>query len=527
MSYLSPIYLIIFLPLVLLAYGITPRKYRWSILLIASYTFFFLISNKLIIYLVLSTISIHGIGLWLDSCKKKYHEKEKTTEDITELKNWYKKKRHRILIFASLFHIGILVFLKYSTFIFANINDIFNLVSLPKLLPEVKFALPIGISFYTLQAVSYIADVYQEKIEADDNLARLALYMSFFPTIMEGSICRYSDTAQDLYKGEPLKYKNVTFGIQRVIWGIFKNLIIADRLNALVKTVFNDYTKYGGIIIIVAAACYTIQLYMNFSGTIDVTIGVGEMFGIKIPENFKQPFFSRTASEFWQRWHITLGTWFKDYIFYPLSLTKFVKKLGKKSRKKFGKHIGQIIPTIIPLLAVWLCNGLWHGDRWSYIFFGVYYFVLILLGKIIEPWNKKILVALKIKRENIFYRSFQFIKMLIIIFTGELFFRANGLKAGLIMFKSIFTKFSWGALTDGSIFKLGVSQSDFLIVFIALIIIFIFGVLNEKGICIREKVASWNIVWRWSFYYSVLLIIIIFGAYGPGYIPVELIYAGF
>lgn len=527
MSYISFTYLIVFLPLVLLAYKIMPQRYRWLVLLLSSYSFFFIISKFLIIYLILSTVSIYFIGICLSSCKRKYLEKEKNEDNIKLLKIAFIKRKRIILLIGILFNIGILIFLKYSSFIVGNINSIFDFLSLPSLLPEWRFALPIGISFYTLQAISYIVDVYQGKIEADTNLPRLALFMSFFPMIMEGPICRYSDTAQQLYRGEALKYKNITFGAQRVLWGLFKNIVIADRLNMIVKNVFDHHEKYGGIAIIIAAICYTFQLYMNFSGTIDITIGIGEMFGIKIPENFRQPFFAKTAAEFWQRWHITLGTWFKDYIFYPLSLTKFIKKLGKKTRKKFGKHIGQIIPSSITLFAVWISNGIWHGDRWSYIFFGMYYFVLILLGKIVEPLNNKILLFLKISKNNIFYRGLQSIKMLVIIFTGELFFRANGLKAGFEMFQSIFTKFSWSALTDGSILKLGISYKDIIVVLIALAIVFIIEILKEKGVSIREKIAERNIFFRWSFYYAVLIIIVIFGAYGEGYIPAELIYAGF
>lgn len=527
MNYVSLSYLIAFLPLVLLVYKIMPQKYRGLVLLLSSYTFFFLISRKLVIYLILSTVSIYCTGMYISYCKKSYLKKEKDVHDISALKISFAKKKRIILLIGIVFNIGILVCLKYFNFIIGNINPILKVLEAPSLLSGWKFALPIGISFYTLQAVSYIVDVYQDKIEADNNLPRLALYMSFFPIIMEGPICRYSDTAEDLYGGKPLKYKNITFGIQRIIWGVFKNLVIADRLNILVKTVFDNYEKYGGIVVILAAVCYTFQLYMNFSGTIDITIGVGEIFGIKIPENFRQPFFSKTAAEFWQRWHITLGTWFKDYIFYPLSLTKFVKKLGKKTRKKFGKHIGQIIPSAITLFTVWLCNGIWHGDRWSYIFFGMYYFVLILFGKILEPLNHKILLFLKINKSNIFYKFLQILKMLMIIFTGELFFRANGLKAGLLMFQSIFTKFSWSNLVDGSILNLGVSYKDFVVVFIALIVVFVVGILNEKGVLIRERIASWNIFFRWNFYYASLLTVIIFGAYGEGYLPAELIYAGF
>uniref|UniRef100_UPI0006D15185 MBOAT family O-acyltransferase n=1 Tax=Clostridium sp. NkU-1 TaxID=1095009 RepID=UPI0006D15185 len=182
-----------------------------------------------------------------------------------------------------------------------------------------KFALPIGISFYTLQAVSYLIDVYYEKIEADDNLGRLALYLSFFPTLLEGPVCRYSQTAKVLCQGKPLEYKNVTYGLQRLMWGLFKKLVIADRLNLLVETIFDTPNHYGGIIAIAGAILYTFQLYADFSGCIDMTIGTGEMFGITIPENFRQPFFLQNCIGIletlaYHPWCLVKGLYFLSHI---------------------------------------------------------------------------------------------------------------------------------------------------------------------------------------------------------------------
>lgn len=529
MTYTSILYLILFLPIVLLIYQLFSEKHRPKVLLLASYIFFCSISGKLLMYLLLSTLSMHYIGIWLSSTRKELLVKEQTAEDRKALKAVYAKKSRGILFFGIAIQLGMLLVLKYSGFFAGNLNGLLELVSLPAFLPSLQFALPIGISFYTLQAISYLVDIYYQKIEADDNLGRLALYLAFFPGLMEGPICRYSQTAKNLYAGRPLEYKNITFGTQRILWGLFKKLLIADRLNLLVVTVFDKPgpDHYSGITVIVAAILYTFQLYADFSGCIDITIGTGEMFGITIPENFRQPFFSKTASEFWRRWHITLGSWLKDYIFYPISLTKFVKKLGKSSKAKFGRHLGQIIPSSIALLGVWVCNGLWHGTGWKYLFFGMYYFTLILIGNLCEPMIQKLTDALKIDRKAWYYKTLQTIKILPIIFTGELFFRANGLGVGLKMFASIFTGFHWSTLTDGSLLKLGLSIKDLAVVLFGLTAILIVGILHEKGVAIRERIAGWNIAVRWGFLYAAIVIIIIFGAYGAGYIPAKLIYAGF
>lgn len=527
MDYVSFCYLGIILPVILVLYKITAKSYRWLILLISNCVFFYLISGGLIVYLFWTTISIYFVGICLSYFKKEYLKSKKVVDDVAKLKTSYIKKKRIILLVGILFNMIILGTFKYFDFLINNTNLFFKALSITSSFEELKLVAPIGISFYTLQAISYIVDVYQEKIEADTNLGRLALFMSFFPIIMEGPICRYSDIAESLYAGEPLKYKNVTFGVQRIIWGVFKNIVIADRLNLFIKNVFDSNKEYGGVVVILGAIFYTLQLYMNFSGTIDITIGIGEMFGVKIPENFRQPFFSKTPSEFWQRWHITLGTWFKDYIFYPLSLTKWVKKIGKKTRKKYGKNAGKIVTSAIALFAVWLSNGIWHGSRWSYIFYGMYYFILILLGKILEPYNTKVISYLRINKNKVVYRVLQTVKMLVIIFTGEMFFRANGIKAGLSMLNAIFTKFSLSDLSNGTISELGMDVKDLWIILIAVIIVFIVGLLKEKGISIREEISNMNIFIRWNFYYIAILIIIIFGAYGEGYVPADLIYAGF
>jgi len=527
MIFNSLFYLFIFLPLVMLIYQISPNKHKGKVLLFASYLFFFLISEKMLIYLIISTFSIYFIGLKLSEYKKRYNDEKKSAKDKKALKAHYTKWRRALLLLGIILNLGILLFLKYNAFFSLNINYALHSISAPFRISSFSLGVPIGISFYTLQAISYLSDVYEGRIEADHNWGRLALYLSFFPIIIEGPICRYSQIAEQTYKGKPLEYKNITFGIQRMLWGLIKKVILADRLNVLVTKVFNDYSQYSGITIIVAAIFYTYQLYMDFSGCIDITIGMGEIFGIIIPENFKQPFFSKTASEFWRRWHITLGTWFKDYIFYPISLTKPIKDLGKFTRAKFGKHFGQLIPSSIALFFVWLSNGIWHGVGWNYIFFGMYYFALILTGNILEPYIQKFADFIKISRCGLPYRFFQTVKMLVIIFTGELFFRANGLKAGLKMFISIFKGFDINVLTNGLLLQLGLSIQDFYVLAIGFVVVLAVGIIHEKGISIREKIAGHNVFLRWSIYYAAIIAIIVLGAYGTGYLQAEIIYAAF
>ena len=529
MNYFDLTYAFIFLPIVIIIYNIMPKKIRPVILLIASFIFFFLISKFLIGFLLLSILSIYFGARIMSKIDRKRNQLLETAEkeEKKDIKNKYKRRKKLILVLVILFNITFLFTFKYLKFFTINTNFLLDCMNVGWRIKLLKFAAPIGISFYTLQALSYIIDVYNEKIEADKNILRVSLFLSFFPQIMEGPIARYSQTAKELYESVSVKFKSFCFGYQRILFGFFKKFIIADRLNVVVGKVFENYTQYSGLAIFFGIVAYTIMLYMEFSGTMDVVIGSGEIFNVKIPENFRQPFFAKNISEFWTRWHISLGAWFKDYIFYPVSLSKPMKKLTVKARKVLGNHIGPLISGAVALFVVWFLNGLWHGAGWTFLFYGFYQFILILSGNIAELFIKNICTKLKINRQNIIYRIFQSVKMTIFVFIGELFFRAPTLEVAFGMFKRIFTHFKISAITNGELFRLGIDKRDCLIIFVALCVIFIIGILKEKNIDVREYISKKNIVIRWTIYYALILAIIIFGAYGPGYIPVDPIYADF
>jgi D-alanyl-lipoteichoic acid acyltransferase DltB (MBOAT superfamily) len=528
-NYCSPLYFLLFFPPVVLGYQLMPKRWRWTVLLAASYVFFWTISRKLLIYLLLSTFSIHHFGLWMDTIQRERDTAVKGVERSArkELKAAYGKKQLHVIAFAVVLHVGLLLVLKYSSFFGRNFNALLSALQCPISVPVPTFLVPIGISFYTLQAVSYLFDVYRGVIPADRNLGRLALYMSFFPGLMEGPIARYSDTAKQLWEGEGIHYHNLTFGIQRMLYGYLKKFVVADRLDLLVKTVFLDYAQLDGGMVALGMICYTCQLYMEFSGTMDVVLGSAEIFGIHLPENFRQPFFSKSISDFWTRWHITLGTWFKDYIFYPVSLSKPMKKLTSNARKKLGNHFGPLCASSIALFCVWFCNGLWHGAAWSYLFFGMYHFVLILLGNITEPYSRQLLERLHIQRNGAAWSVVRIVRTVLLVNIGELFFRAHGLAAGLSMFRIMVSKFTLTSFADGTFLTLGLDAYDFLIVLVTVVIVLGVSLLHEQGISIRETVAEQKTGVRWALYYALILAIVVFGAYGIGYVPVDPIYAGF
>ena len=528
-SYFAVIFLVAFLPICIIVYSIIPQKTKKYFLLFASMAFFWLVSGQLIVYLILTIMSVHYFGIWLDRIQGKRNAAVKAApkEERKALKKVFLHQSRLVLLFAAVIHIGVLLVIKYSPFFTTNVNNLFTLLNVPLQLDIPSYIMPIGISFFTLQAISYLFDVYRGLIKADDNIFRLALFMSFFPQIVEGPICRYGQTADQLWNVKQIEFENLKLGAQRILFGLMKKLVIADRLNPLIKEVFSNYSNYQGGIIAIAAVCYTIQLYMDFSGTMDAVMGIAQIFGVTMPENFQRPFFSKSISEFWQRWHITLGTWFKDYIFYPVTMSKPMKNLTSSARKKLGNHFGPLLAGSVALFCVWFCNGLWHGSAWNYIFFGMYHFALILAGNIISPavtaTNKK----LHINADCFAYRTMQMVRTTILVIIGELFFRAEGLKDGLAMFGKMVTDFSFSTLDSTLMDKLKIDVQDIIIVAVALVIIFVISVLNEKGINIRLSLKKKNIVIRWGLLYALIMFIVIFGAYGKGYVPVDPIYANF
>ena len=265
---------------------------------------------------------------------------------------------------------------------------------------------------------------------------------------------------------------------------------------------------------------------MDFAGTIDIAIGSGKIFGITIAENFRQPFFAKNASEFWRRWHITLGAFLRDYVFYPVSLSKPVQKLTKWVKNHLGKTPARYIGPTIALFCVWICNGLWHGPRGTYIFYGLYYFFFIFLELLLENPVKAFNEKHQLDENGWGWKAFRFIKLFVIVIFGEVLFTADRLSTGFHMLSSIFTRFDIAGFL-AEINNIGMKPHDYYIAGAGLLIILIVDIYKEKGVPALDKLNSLKTWQRWSILYTVIFIIIIFGAYGPGYDAVAMLYAGF
>ena len=501
LMYSAPLYFIAFLPAVIMLYQLCPQKFRKYVLLVANYAFFYTWSKFFLVYQVITMVITYVSAKIIDH----------TTN---------KKTKKFILFAAIVINLGVLVILKYTNFLGENIFAIFH-----QRFTTVHFITPIGISYYTLQMISYLMDISSGKIHADHSIVDFAVYASFFPTLIQGPITRFNEIKDSILTCNPITYQNLKFGSQRILFGLMKKMIIADRLDPAVSKIFTSYTQDGLFSLIGAVLC-TIQLYMDFSGIVDICLGSAEIFGIKLPENFRQPFFAENASDFWRRWHITLGTFLRDYVFYPISLAKPIHHLSKFFTKHFGKAAGKFIGPFIALFAVWFLNGLWHGPYWSYIFYGLYYFCFMVLEILLKKPVDDFLKKHQIDNNHTGLRIFRFVKLLIIVIIGELFFRAKTLAVGWTMFSSIFTNFNLSTFKDTLPF-LRLDVADWIIVLIGIVVIFLVDFYKEFHGSIRNTIEQKPTWMRWSIIYTCIFALLIFGAYGPGYDIVAMIYAEF
>ena len=530
MAYHTMLFLLVFLPLILICYQIAGTKYRPYVLLAAGYIFFASFSGILLLYLFGATVIMYAAGLWIDHIGQEFKEKKNglARSEVKQLKKKFTGKKRAVLCGSLVLLVGVLFIVKYYNFFAENLSAVFRLLTLPICLKSIRFLQPIGISFYTLQAVSYVVDIYEGKNRAERQFGKVALYMAFFPQIMEGPISRFDQTADQLWKGTAISSENLTMGAQRVLWGLFKKIVIADRLDRAVGVAFLNYQSYDGAILALAAVAYTVQLYNEFSGCMDIVIGVAEMFGVVLPENFRQPFFSRSISEFWRRWHITLGQWLKDYIFYPVSLSRHFRAINEKARKHISsRHLLTLIPSAYALFFVWFCNGLWHGAGIKFIIYGLYYYVLMMLGQALKPLSDKCLSSLGVSRDSKPYHIFEVLRTCAAVCFGMIIFRSESLSQAASIFSRLFLHPGLSR-TVGELSAIkGIDGWDYMILFLSVLLLLAVSMAKERGIELRSSLSRKILPIRWTAYMLLIFSIVILGAYGGDFVNTTFIYGEF
>ncbi len=465
-------FLIFFVFIVLFYFSIS-AKHRWALLLIASYYFYMCWKPEYILLILGSTLIDYFCGIKMG---------QKNT-----------KKARKPFLFLSLFtNLGLLFAFKYFNFFSDSVRILFNYTNIFYNVPYFNALLPVGISFYTFQTLSYSIDVYRGNKKTEKHLGIFALYVAFFPQLVAGPIERSTRLLPQLKKENNFNYKRIKEGVLLMLWGFFKKIVIADRLAVVVNTVYNDVGSYQGYPLLIASIFFAFQIYCDFSAYSDIAIGGAKVMGYDLMRNFNRPYFSKSISEFWRRWHISLGSWFKDYVYIPL---------GGSRVSTFRKYLNIII--------VFLVSGLWHGANWTFIIWGALHGFYQIIGFILNPIKNKIINLFKFNKTNTYYKFIQVLITFVLVDFAWIFFRSNSLKDSIYIIKNIFI-FS----TDiKSIHSLGLDEKD-IHLSILLILFLLIIQLKQRKISIINWVLNQNIIVRWIFYYIFIFTIIILGFYG-------------
>ena len=514
MTYISVAYLFVFLPVVMLAYQFCPQKKRWIVLLAASWIFAFSLSRFLILWMFLTTGIAYGVGRYIGSMQQ---------GDLS--RKLFKKKKKQLMKLGVTGVLLILIVLKYSNFVLSTVVGLIDLFGAGISYHPLHLLTPIGISYYTLEAISYLVDVERGEIRPEKNLGRFAMYISFFPKLMEGPISRYQDVQKDMHEMKSITFDSLRKGYLRILWGLFMKLTIADHLAMPVRLIIRLHADDGFLCAVGAVAC-ALQLYGDFAGTIEIAIGSAEIFGIDLPENFRQPFFAKNVTDFWRKWHITLGAFARTYIFYPIAFSKPVSNLSRRFKRSGHKIIAKYTGTILGLLGVWFVIGIWHGPTWTNVLYGLYYFTWSLLEVFLEKPFERWCVDHHLDVNGFGVRLFRFIKLFLIFSLGEFFFWSNDAAKGLYALSSIFTRFSLHGIGSKLSF-LGMDTYDFVQVAVCVLVLFRVDVQKEKGVNLFEKYRAKSLPVRWTMVFVLIFAVIFFGAYGPGYTAEAMMYAGF
>lgn len=525
-----------FILITLILYRIFPVKKQWWVLLAASVVFY-LSFNVAGIFVMIGT----ALLTWLAGLRVQKHkdalaawmkDNKKTADKQTrKAKKAYYQKRQKLLVAGTVaVTVAVLFLCKYYGPLAVDLNRLLH----TNMWTAENILLPLGISYYSFQLMGYLIDVNRDIISAERNPLKVVLYGGFFLSIMQGPFNRYNDLMPQLCAQErkKLSYTDVRLALLKITGGYIKKLCIADQVGIVAGEVFANYSKYEGMGVLFGIVCFAIQLYADFSGYMDIIIGIGMLFGIKMPDNFRQPFFSRNMSEFWKRWHITLGMWLQDYVFYPLLKSSAFKKMGKRLTSRFGKEAGRKVPTYIGMLILWTLIGAWHGAGFNFVFgVGILQFIYIFLGEICAPLFKKCKALLHINDKKLYWHIFQSLRCTLLMMFAWVFFKAatfndavGVLKKLLVVPKPSQMYFLYTE-NGGGVSGNWLAWLVFAVACIAALLVI--DLFNEKGICIRQRILNKSFPWRLAVVLACVFVLLVFGAYGEQYNAANFIYLNF
>lgn len=461
---------LVFFPIVLGIYFVIPKKIRQMWLLLTSYYFYMCWNAK---YAVL----IFGITL-LSFLGGKFVARVKDDDVAT-----VQKKKRLFIVCAGIIIVVLLLF-KYLDFARNNINILLQMLGTSaSLSTEFSLVLPVGISFYTFQALGYLIDVYRGDIEAEKSFAKYALFVSFFPQLVAGPIERSKNLLNQLDEPKEFDYESVRKGLLLMLWGFFEKMWIADTAAVYVNKMYDSYWEYSASELLVATILFALQIYCDFGGYSHIAIGAAQMLGVRLMDNFNQPYFATTIKDFWRRWHISLSTWFRDYVYIPLG----------------GNHCSKA-KTYRNLMITFLISGLWHGANWTYVLWGGLHGCYQVVGGITLPYRTRLREALHIKENAKIYRLWQMFVTFVLCDIAWLFFRAEGIHQAFAMLRYMCHLEAVKGLFSIDTYVTGLTIVQLYRLIFAIIVLIIVDVIHEHGIHIRDWFCRQNILLRWGFY---------------------------
>lgn len=516
---------VLFVCVLCILYYVMPKNMQWGILLAAGICFY--AGGGVMALAVLLTVCLLTYAGTMLLYRRQRQEQnslalrtDMTREEKKAIRKAAKKKRWHLLVGVVLLLLGILFIFRYTDFVISNLN---SLLPQNRQLHHIEWLVPMGISFYIFQAIAYVADVYNKKVEPERHFLKMALFLSFFPQLVQGPISRYADLSGELLKEHRFDRKNVFTGVLRILWGYAKKLVLADRAAIAVAAITGDVCQYDGMYAFCGILLYALQLYADFTGGIDIALGTARVLGISMTENFCRPYFSKNIAEYWRRWHITMGTWFRDYLFYPLSASLPMLRFSTFARKKWGQTIGKRLPVWISTLTVWAATGLWHGADWKYVMWGLCNGVILLLSQEFRPLYQRFHAHFPALEEKQGYRAFQVVRTVLLLSCLRMFDCYPDISSAVYAFVHMFAVTNIGAVFGGGLLRLGLTVGDYILLVIGAGVLFWVS-LRSRRQQVAEVLFEKNIWVRYAVFAGLFFAILLFGAYGIGFDRADFIY---
>lgn len=433
------------------------------------------------------------------------------------------KNTARALMYLNvIFSVAVLCYFKFFKDTFGVIQDLL----LHHGITVSSLIVPIGISYYSLSMIAYAIDIYHKKHPAEKNFIDYFVFITYFPSIIQGPVNLYKKVGPQIKESHAPNAERIIMGLQRSLWGYVKKVVVADRIGILVGGILKDEASEG-ILLLWAMVLYSFQIYTDFSGGIDIIMGISEVLGIELTENFKAPLLSKSVTEYWQRWHMSLGVFMEKYIYYPLVLNRKVMHYSKKIP---NSYLQKVFSATLASVVVFVIVGIWHGTGWNYVVYGCYQAVFVSSAVLLGPVYKKMKAFVRIPDDSISWEIFQIIRTFVILVIGRYFIRAKDLSQAVGLFYRTFYQFKWSGihvLFDDSLLSYGLDYKNVYLMYFCILLIILVDILHNRGVHFRTILMKQDICFRYFVYFVAIFAIIIFGIYGPEFSSASFIYQEF